>query len=276
MTVTKTVINNMTRTHRASTRSFASRVILLIAAGLISFIGGLAHADENQRSEALTPEQARQKLLAAQPDLPISSIRQSRLEGFYEITMPGGPTLHMNEGADYFFAGDLFLINAEGLINATELVKVERRKTMLDELDEADMVVFAPRPELTKATITVFTDIDCGYCRKLHLEVPELNRLGIKVRYLAFPRAGVGSESYQKAVSTWCADNPQIAMTQAKSGKEIESKTCPNPVARQYALAGEFGVNGTPAVIYENGMIQDGYLPAAETARRVFDSQSGE
>lgn len=245
----------------------------LLAVVLVASIAVTATAESPASTRVvLTPEEARQKLQESRPDLPVSGIRKSALEGFYEVTIPGGPTLHMNDTADYFFAGDLFLIQPDGLVNATELVKVDRRREMLDTLDEADMIVYAPRPELTRATITVFTDIDCGFCRKLHLEIPELNRLGIAVRYLAFPRAGIGSESYQKAVSAWCADNPQIALTQAKAGDEIQSKTCTNPVADQYALAAEFGVNGTPAVLYENGTLQDGYLPAAETARRVYDA----
>ena len=245
----------------------------LCAIVLLAVSGMTATAEEpNSRGAPLTAEEARQKLLQARPDLPITSIRKSHLEGYYEVKMPGGPTLHMDDRAEYFFAGDLFLISPDGLVNATEMEKVDHRKEMLGSLSEKDMIIYAPRPELTRATVTVFTDIDCGYCRKLHLEVPELNRLGIAVRYLAFPRAGIGSESYEKAVSAWCAENPQIALTQAKSGKEIEHKTCANPVAEQYSLAAEFGVDGTPAVIYENGVLQGGYLPAAETARRVYDA----
>ena len=131
------------------------------------------------------------------------------------------------------------------------------------------MVVFSPRPELTKATITVFTDIDCGYCRKLHQTVPELNRLGVAVRYLAYPRAGVGSASYDKAVAAWCADDPQKALTRCESRQRYRDETCANPVAEQYAMGDAFGVTGTPAVVYEDGTLQAGYLPAAEMARRL-------
>ena len=124
-------------------------------------------------------------------------------------------------------------------------------------------------PELTKATITVFTDIDCGYCRKLHQDVPELNRLGVAVRYLAFPRAGIGSDSYDKAVSVWCADDQQKALTKAKAGKDIEMKTCVNPVAEQYGLVDAFGVTGTPAIFYEDGTLQAG--GTCPLSRCLFD-----
>lgn len=217
----------------------------------------------------LMADEARAKLLAARPDLPVTSVQESRLEGFFEVRIEGGMILYMNETADYFFAGDLFYIQQQGLINATEMARVEARRELLGSLDKSEMVIFAPKPELTQATITVFTDIDCGYCRKLHQEVPELNRLGIAVQYLAFPRAGIGSESYDKAVSAWCADNPQLALTMAKAGKEIEEKTCANPIARQYELGGQFGVTGTPAIVYEDGTLQAGYLPAAVMAERL-------
>ncbi|MDA0273187.1 MAG: DsbC family protein [Proteobacteria bacterium] len=218
---------------------------------------------------SLTAAEAREKLLLARPDLPILGIKQSVLDGYFEITMQGGMTLYMNASADYFIAGDLFFIEPGGIVNATERNRTTQRKRLLARLDETDMVVFAPRPELTKATITVFTDIDCGYCRKLHQEVPELNRLGVAVRYLAYPRAGIGSDSYDKAVSVWCSDNPQKALTNAKSGIDIEMKTCANPVAEQYEMGDAFGVTGTPAVLYDDGTLQAGYLPAAEMASRL-------
>ena len=110
------------------------------------------------------------------------------------------------------------------------------------------MLVFTPGAGKVKATVTVFTDIDCGYCRKLHQEVPELNRLGIAVRYLAYPRAGIDSDSYNKIVSAWCSNDPLGALTKAKRGEAIPTRKCDNPVARQYALGSEVGVTGTPTV----------------------------
>ncbi|MGV0036228.1 MAG: DsbC family protein [Candidatus Azotimanducaceae bacterium WSBS_2022_MAG_OTU7] len=217
----------------------------------------------------LTAAAAREKLLLARPDLPVLGVKKSVLEGYFEVLMQGGMTLYLNGTADYFIAGDLFFVEPDGIVNATEKSRTDKRKRLLAAMDESEMVVFAPPPELTKATITVFTDIDCGYCRKLHEEVPELNRLGVAVRYLAYPRAGVGSESYDKAVSVWCADNPQKALTNSKAGKVIEMKTCVNPVAAQYSIGDAFGVTGTPAIVYEDGTLQAGYQPAADMARRL-------
>jgi thiol:disulfide interchange protein DsbC len=138
---------------------------------------------------------------------------------------------------------------------------------LLEALDESEMVVFAP--ENPQKTVTVFTDFDCTYCRKLHQEVPVLNELGIAVRYLAYPRAGVGSASYDKMVSAWCADDPNTALTDAKMGKAIPQKTCANPVAKQYRLGDDFGVTGTPALILEDGQLLPGYMPASALAARL-------
>ena len=206
---------------------FLSLVLLL----LLSLSTG-AVAAEPERA-VLTPVDVRQKLLTARPDLPIAEVFRSQLGGFFEVHMQGGMILYVNDSAEYFFAGDLFYIEPNDLVNATEKARVDTRRRLLVSLDESEMVVFSPPPELVKTTITVFTDIDCGFCRKLHQEVPELNRLGIAVRYLAYPRAGIGSASYDKAVSAWCADNPQLALTRAKAGQEIEQLNCANPVAAQ-------------------------------------------
>ncbi len=241
----------------------------LILSVLSAFLLISVSSQASDAPEILSVEEARAKLLQARPNLPIREIKRSNLEGFFEVIVQGGMILYMDAQAEFFIAGDLFFVRPSGLINATELARTEKRKELLDSLDEKDMVVFAPPQEEIRSTITVFTDIDCGYCRKLHQEVPELNDLGVAVRYLAYPRAGVGSASYQKAVSAWCADKPRVALTLAKAGKEIEMKTCDNPVAAQYEIGGDFGVTGTPAIIYENGTLQPGYLPAAELAQRL-------
>jgi thiol:disulfide interchange protein DsbC len=145
------------------------------------------------------------------------------------------------------------------------VTKQKDRSEALSALKDADMVVFKPKD--VKAKITIFTDIDCGYCRKLHQEIPRLNELGVQVAYAAFPRAGVGSSSYQKLVSVWCADSQQDAMTQAKNGQAVPAKTCANPVAAQYELGNKIGVMGTPAIILEDGRIIPGYVPADTIAK---------
>ena len=109
--------------------------------------------------------------------------------------------------------------------------------------------------------MTVFTDVDCSYCRKLHSEIAEYNRLGIRVRYVFYPRSGPGTESWRKAEAVWCSSDRQAALTLAKSGKELPvNASCgPTPVARTYALGQELGMRGTPGIFTEHGDYFAGY-----------------
>ncbi len=241
-------------------------LVLLVLFGL----GLPCFAEPDNRSEEEVIKTIRDRLSSARPDLPVKEIHKSKVDGIYDAVLRGGQTLHVTRDAKHLFTGDVYEITENaGLVNLTELVKTEQRKKILDGLDESEMLVFAPPKDLIKATVTVFTDIDCTYCRKLHNEVPEMNRLGIAIRYLAFPRAGTKSASYDKFVSAWCADDPKKALTRAKNSQSIEKKTCDNPVAAQYELGSTMGVNSTPSLIYEDGSMDPGYLPASKLAARL-------
>ena len=149
----------------------------------------------------------------------------------------------------------------------TEGAKSEIRKELMVDIDQESQIVFAP--EEPSYELTVFTDIDCGYCRKLHAQVPEYNENGISIRYMAFPRAGIGSRSYEKAVTVWCADDPQQAMTDAKAGEEMAPVQCDNPVAEQYQLGQAMGVSGTPALLTADGQLIPGYVPPSQLRERL-------
>ena len=218
-------------------------------------------------SYAKSQEEVKAWLLQARPDIPIESITDGQIKGFYTLNLTGGTVLHITQDGQYFFTGDLYQVTESDLVNLTETSRNGKRKTLLDAMDESDMLVFAP--EHVKRTVTVFTDVDCGYCRKLHNEVPAMNELGIAVRYLAYPRAGIGSPTYNTMVSVWCSDDPNAALTKAKAGETIPEKTCDNPVAKEYQLGGELGVNGTPALVLEDGTLLPGYLPADALAARL-------
>ena len=127
------------------------------------------------------------------------------------------------------------------------------------------MIIF--KPETSKHFVSVFTDIDCGYCRKLHSEIDQYLAQGITVRYLFFPRAGKGSDSYAKAISVWCADDRQKALTDAKKGDSLAKKTCDNPVDQHMELGEAFGMSGTPMIVTEKGNVLPGYVPAAQLAK---------
>lgn len=201
-------------------------------------------------------EKTLQKLL---PDTKISKVNPSPLPGLYEVLI-GAKIFYMTEDGRYFLHGEI--LDIEKKENLTELRRNDIRKNLLSELKEEDMIVFAPKT--VKYAVTVFTDIDCGYCRKFHQGMNEMQERGIKVRYLFFPRAGLDSDSYQKAVSVWCSDNRQEAMTKAKSGQELAKKTCTNPIAKHLELVESLGLRGTPALLLEDGQILPGYLPPNE------------
>jgi thiol:disulfide interchange protein DsbC len=204
------------------------------------------------------------KLKAARADLEYSMPRQSAIPGLYEVK--GGPTLYVSADGSFFVAGDLFSIGPGGFTNLAEQKRDADRRQAIAGLNPADMIVFAPPNP--KATITVFTDIDCGFCRKFHQEVPQLNAMGIAVHYLAFPRAGLGSPSFRKIATAWCSADRGDTLTRMKNGENVPDNVCDgNPVAAQYALGEQLGVTGTPALVLQDGTLIPGYQPAEELAR---------
>jgi len=184
------------------------------------------------------------------------SVRKAAVPGFYEVTF-GTEVYYVSGDGRYLFAGNL--VDLERQQNLTERRLAEVRTGLLAEADEGSMIVYGD--EDLPHTVTVFTDIDCGYCRKLHRGMAEMNELGIRVRYLAFPRAGVGSKSYDKAVSVWCANDRQAAMDRAKAGKQPEKAECDAPVKGHLALGKKLGVSGTPGLVLESGRLLPGYIP---------------
>ena len=185
-----------------------------------------------------------------------SSLKESVIPNIYEA-MYGTEVVYVSADGKYFISGDL--IDLDTRKNLSDIAKQSIRKEILDKQDNKP-IVFKAKNE--KHKLAVFTDIDCPYCAKLHREVPKLNEKGITVEYLMFPRAGIGTASFKKAVSMWCAEDNNKSMTDAKEGRPIENKTCENPIKAQYQLGQEIGVTGTPALITSTGKLIPGYVPA--------------
>jgi thiol:disulfide interchange protein DsbC len=190
------------------------------------------------------------------PDIEITSIRKSQVNGLYEVLL-GPDIIYASSDGRYILQGDL--IDMQERRNLSEEQRSNTRKGILAGIPAEEYIEFAPIQR--KHTVYVFTDIDCGYCRRLHKDMAELNKLGVAVRYLAFPRAGIGSTTYKQMEDVWCADNRNKAMNEAKQGMRVSKKTCDNPVARQFALGQDIGVRGTPAIYTEQGQSISGYLP---------------
>jgi thiol:disulfide interchange protein DsbC len=175
--------------------------------------------------------------------------------------MLGGQISYISADGRYLIQGDIYDTVDER--NLTESHREVARQASIDQIGESSMIVF--RPEEVKHSITVFTDIDCGYCRKLHREMSAYNDLGIEVRYMFFPRSGPDTSSWFKAEEVWCADDQNAALTKAKGGVNINSEDCgPTPVAQHYELGRTIGIRGTPAIVAQNGELIPGYVPPNE------------
>lgn len=206
----------------------------------------------------------RAELVKMIPSAANAEILAAPAEGVYRLYLQGTYAYAYVDG-DYVLLGDLY--NTKDQVNLGEQASAEQMAEQLKNVPVSEMIVFGP--ENPKRYITVFTDIDCGYCRKLHQEVPELTAAGVQVRYLAFPRAGVGSESHKKYVSVWCNADQQSALTDAKAGKTIDSASCENPIEKTYNLGREVGVKGTPTIIFDDGTVTPGYVPSARLLERL-------
>lgn len=198
------------------------------------------------------------------PGMAIDAITATQHGGLYEVVV-GSEVFYVTADGRYMLNGDL--IDLKSQKNLSETRRNGMRKQLLDTVAEKDMIIYGPAS--ARHTITVFTDIDCGYCRKLHSEIDSYLQLGFRVRYLAYPRAGIGSDSYHKAVSVWCAKDRNQALTQAKAGASPETRQCDNPVAEEFSLGERMGVRGTPTIVLEDGRVIPGYVPAGRLLKII-------
>ncbi|MDE0348617.1 MAG: thioredoxin fold domain-containing protein [Gammaproteobacteria bacterium] len=241
----------------------ALSLAILCGPGLWAEVRADARADVQEEEE----QAVRARLAERLPGMPVSEVRPSPLPGLYTVEMGDGSVLYADAEVSHVIAGDMYALTEAGPVNLAEVRRQERRRELLAAVDPSDLIVFAPQE--TKAVVNVFTDVDCGYCRKLHQERDELADYGIEVRYLAYPRAGPDSQTYENMVSAWCAGDRQRAITRLKQGESVPAKTCENPVAEQYQLGALVGVSGTPTLVTPTGELIPGYMPAADLAKRL-------
>ena len=226
---------------------------------LLAVFSVTAIADQAQIEKAIT---------GINPMIQIESVKPIDQTPFFEVTLKTGERIYTDSTGSHFVAGDLYQVGSGGVKNLTDIGRRADRQELLGQLDESTLIVFLPKGEV-KHRLLVFTDIDCGYCRRLHSEIEQLQENGVEVRYAAFPRAGVGSDSYKKYVSVYCAKDQNATMTLAKQGETPKVATCDNPVADQYQLGQKLAITGTPTLIFENGEMQPGYAPWKDLLRRM-------
>ncbi len=216
-----------------------------------------ANADQPQ---TVSPEILRGVAALAGGGIKPEDVRATPVPGIFELRR-SADIIYMSQDGRYVFTGNLFRV--DGRVNLTEARKAELRKHLIDAVPESDMVVFSP--PAPKYTVTVFTDVDCPYCQAFHKQIADYNRLGIKVRYVFFPRSGPDTASWHKAEQVWCSTDRKAALTDSKLGKPLQAKVCANtPVALEYQLGKDIGLEGTPGVVASDGTMVGGYLPPDE------------
>lgn len=227
----------------------------LLASAMI-LLAGLSAADEFSQIE--------QRISALVPDVSDLSISETPMPGIMQVRI-GGDILYMSADGRYLLQGRV--IDLETQRDLTDAAMSEVRKDRLAALDADDFVTFGN--DGADYELLVFTDPDCGFCRRMHEKMDEYNEAGIRIHYLAFPRAGQGSQTYNKMVSVWCADDRQGAMDIAKAGRTPRQATCENPVMEQYRLGQSLGVTGTPSLMTFDGDIIPGYVPPEQLRERL-------
>jgi thiol:disulfide interchange protein DsbC len=213
---------------------------------------------------------SKQELAGKLNGIEANDISASPVQGLYQVAV-GANVAYVTADGKYIFRGDIY--NADTSANLTEETRAQARVAMLNSVDPKSMIVFSPKDGNVKHTVTIFTDIDCGYCRQFHREIDKVMAMGIEVHYLFFPRTGPNTESWAKADHVWCAADHKAALTKAKLGGEVPDATCGNtPVEAQWSLGKRIGVRGTPAVFSESGELLGGYLPPATLAKALDES----
>ncbi|KAF1708970.1 hypothetical protein CSC70_12340 [Pseudoxanthomonas kalamensis DSM 18571] len=257
----------------------------MLRAILAALVGGLslsacAQAPQSAAATAVTAaaspadaaaaeKNAREALKAINPELEVDYVGPAPFAGFREVVVTG-QLVYVSDDGNYLMQGSVLDVANRMDAAQASVGLANYRKQLIDSIPHGERIVFAPPNPVY--TISVFTDVECGYCRKLHEQIADYNKQGIAVEYLAYPRMGLGSEDHKKMIAVWCAADPKLAMTEAKAGHKLATggKECTNPVSKEYDIGQRVGVNGTPAIFNAEGYQVGGYLPP-EQLRAALD-----
>lgn len=239
--------------------STVSKAIL----GLL-LVGGLATVFAQGGSQSLRGKLEQAIEVASGNQLEIVGLNQTALPTIFEVELNTGEILYSDISGDYLFAGDMYATTPNGLMNLSSSTRQKRALDKIAAIPEEQMIVFSP--EEVKASITVFTDVDCTYCRKLHGDMADLMDRGIEIRYLAYPRGGEAAGSYDKMISVWCSSDRKESLTLAKNDEPLPEISCDTPVMDHYLIGNELGISGTPALVFEDGRVVPGYMDSERLA----------
>ena len=275
----KTILNRdrFSRSHLA--RVMSAALLVIVAAGCSNNAADatsntdLINSTKAKTGTAAVSKESDAKVVKSlQANLKASGIEDTILTavptdmaGIYWVTAEGLPSFFTDKAGKHIIQGQIIAVGAKAPVDISAALVASTAQEALKAVDKKDMVIY-PAKGATKAVIYVFTDADCGYCRKLHGEMEDINARGIEVRYLAWPRS---QESVPKMEAIWCSEDRKAAMDQGKTGANVQAPSCANPVQEQMALGARLGVRGTPAIFTEAGQQVGGYLPAAQLAEAV-------
>lgn len=262
--------------HKLS-HALISGLLVIVAAGCsnnaadaTSSTGIVSSAQAKTNKASATSDDAVVKALQA--NLKVSGIEEkiisavpTDMSGIYWVTAEGLPAFFTDKSGKHIIQGQIIAVGNGEPVDISGALVAKTAQEALKKVDKKDMIIY-PAKGATKSVVYAFTDADCGYCRKLHEEMADINARGIEVRYLAWPRS---EESIPKMEAIWCSKDRNGAMNQAKSGADVTGSSCSNPVQAQMALGMALGVRGTPAIFTESGQQVGGYLPAAQLAQAV-------
>ena len=275
----KTNPNRDTFSRSPLTRVMSAALLVIVAAGCSNNAADatnntdLVNSSKSKTSTAAVSKDSDAKVVKSlQANLKASGIEETILSavptdmtGIYWVTAEGLPSFFTDKAGKHIIQGQIIAVGTEAPVDISAALLASTAQEALKAVDKKDMVIY-PAKGATKAVVYAFTDADCGYCRKLHEEMDDINTRGIEVRYLAWPRS---QESVPKMEAIWCSQDRKAAMNQGKAGADVQAPSCANPVQEQMALGAKLGVRGTPAIFTEAGQQVGGYLPAAQLAEAV-------
>lgn len=253
-------------------RTTSFRITKAFALLCCAAFGSLLNAADAPEWEQTLREAINNSLGAVtQGQLRVEQVNETPMAGLYELIMSSGEILLSDRSGQFLISGELYQTQAQGLVNLTAQTRQGQVKELIAGMPEDQMIIFSP--DNPTATITVFTDVDCTYCRRLHHDIEAINERGIAVRYVAYPRGGADSSALPKMISVWCAPDRHRALTQAKNGQNLPERDCQNPVLNQHALGNRIGITGTPAIILPSGQLVPGYMEVDRLSELVLGQQ---
>ncbi len=236
-----------------------NKIIIKAIVFIICFTGFFSSLQAAEAKQSTLNPEFNKELAKYFPNVSPDSVQETPIKGLYEVLI-GPRVYYFSPDARYLMAANI--IDLKSGVNLTKPRLYKARQTALEQIGEENMIIFSP--EKPEYTLTAFTDVDCVYCRKMHSQIKEYNKLGIAIRYLFFPRAGIGSGSHKIAVSIWCDKDRKATFTKAKAGEKIADKSCDNPIEDHIKLVRQMELRGTPALLLPSGELIESYIPPAE------------